>query len=169
MKAAPSQIRYEAHPSMLRMRPFATLLVLVLMLIGLLTAVLGNTALPASLAGALGQLDPRVLQTVGLVVFALAALQLLIWWVSTRTDHLQITDEEILRTHGLLSKQYTEIGMGSVRTIRVSQSLFQRIMNAGDIAVFTAGDVPELLVRGLPQPDRIRELVKARGGAASPA
>jgi hypothetical protein len=45
----------------------------------------------------------------------------------------------------------------------------QRIMNAGDIAVFTAGDVPELLVRGLPQPDRIRELVKARGGTATPA
>lgn len=169
MKAAPSQVRYQAHPSMLRMRPFTTFVVLVLMLLGLLTSVLGNLVLPASLAGSLGQLDPRALQAVGLVVFGLAALQLLLWWVSTRSDHLQITDDEILRTHGLLNKQYTEIGMGSVRTVRVSQSLLQRVMNAGDVAVFTAGDAPELQVRGLPNPDRIRELVKARAGAATPA
>jgi uncharacterized membrane protein YdbT with pleckstrin-like domain len=98
----------------------------------------------------------------------LSALRLLSWWVYTRTDLLKVTDDEILWTHGLLNKKYTELGMGSVRTVQVSQSLLQRLLNAGDLRVFTTGDLPELVVRGLPEPNRIRELVKARGTGAAP-
>jgi uncharacterized membrane protein YdbT with pleckstrin-like domain len=165
MSADTPQVRYDAHPSMMRMRPFATLLVLVLLLAGILVAVLGMGFLPESLSQQAAGLDTRVVQIVGIAVFALAAVQLLAWLVSTRTDRLKITDDEVLWTHGLLNKQYTEISMGSVRTVRVSQSLVQRLMNAGDITVFTTGDLPELVVRGLPDPGRVRELVKARGTA----
>ena len=151
--------RYDAHPSLLRMRPFATLLAILLLCGGILIAVLG-TQLPVHLIDP--QLDDRTVKIIGIAVFAVATLQLLIWWVSTRSDRLVITEDELIWTHGLLNKQYTEINMASVRTVRVSQSLFQRIMNAGDIQVFTAGDSPELMVRGLPDPARIRELVKAQ-------
>lgn len=150
--------RYDAHPSLLRMRPFATLLAILLLCGGILVAVLG-TQLPVHLIAP--QIDDRMVKMTGIAVFAAATLQLLIWWISTRSDRLIITEDELIWTHGLLNKQYTEISMTSVRTVRVSQSLFQRIMNAGDIQVFTAGDNPELMVRGLPDPARIRELVKA--------
>jgi len=166
MPADSSEVRYEAHPSMLRMRPFSTLLALALMLAGVLVAILGKGLLPALLPE---QLNDRVVQVVGIVVFALAAMQLLAWWVSTLSDRLKITDDEMLWTHGLMNKQYTEISMGSVRTVRVTQSLLQRLMNAGDITVFTTGDLPELVVRGLPEPNRVRELVKARSGDAAEA
>lgn len=166
MPADSSEVRYQAHPSMLRMRPFSTLLVLALMLAGILVAILGKGLLPALLPE---QLNDRVVQVAGIVVFALAALQLLAWWVSTLSDRLKITDDEVLWTHGLMNKQYTEISMGSVRTVRVTQSLLQRLMNAGDITVFTTGDLPELVVRGLPEPNRVRELVKARSGDAAEA
>jgi len=166
MPADSSEVRYEAHPSMLRMRPFSTLLALALMLAGVLVAILGKGLLPALLPE---QLNDRVVQVVGIVVFALAAMQLLAWWVSTLSDRLKITDDEMLWTHGLMNKQYTEISMGSVRTVRVTQSLLQRLMNAGDITVFTTGDLPELVVRGLPEPNRVRELVKARSGDTAEA
>jgi len=166
MPADSSEVRYQAHPSMLRMRPFSTLLALALMLAGVLVAILGKGLLPALLPE---QLNDRVVQVVGIVVFALAAMQLLAWWVSTLSDRLKITDDEMLWTHGLMNKQYTEISMGSVRTVRVTQSLLQRLMNAGDITVFTTGDLPELVVRGLPEPNRVRELVKARSGDTAEA
>jgi uncharacterized membrane protein YdbT with pleckstrin-like domain len=159
MSANQSAVRYEAHPSTIRMRPFATVLVLALLLLGLLVALTGTAFLPIPAPG----MDGKVVQVVGLAIFVIALLQLVFWWASTLTDHLKITDDEILWTHGLLNKQYTEIGMGSVRTVRVTQSLAQRLLNAGDIAVFTTGDIPELVVRGLPDPNRIRELVKAKG------
>jgi uncharacterized membrane protein YdbT with pleckstrin-like domain len=163
MPAAPSKIRYEAHPSLIRMRPFASVLAIALMLLGILVAIAGVGLLPASLSPQLAWLDPRVVQMGGILLFALSALQILIWWVSTRTDQLKITDDEVLWTHGLVNKKYTELGMGAVRTVQVSQSLLQRLLDAGDIRVFTTGDLPELVVRGLPDPGRIRELVKARG------
>lgn len=153
-----SKVLYEAHPSVLRMRPFGVLLALLLVAGGILVAVLGNAILPPPLSG---QLDGKILQMIGIGLFALATLQLLTWWVSARADRLVITDDELIWTHGLLSKEYTEINMTSVRTVRVSQSLFQRIMNAGDVTIFTAGDDPELSIRGLPDPDEVRELVKA--------
>ena len=152
-----SETLYEAHPSVFRMRPFGVLLAIVLLMGGILLAVLGSALLPSELAG---RVDVRALQVGGIGVFAVETFQLLLCWVSARADRLVITEDELIWTHGLLSKQYTEINMASVRTVRVSQSLLQRIMNAGDITIFTAGDTPELLVRGLPDPNAVRELVK---------
>jgi uncharacterized membrane protein YdbT with pleckstrin-like domain len=155
------EVLYEAHPSLLRTRPFGTLLTILLMLGGILVAVVGDQAMPPELKQQV-QLDGQTLQMIGIGVFAFATLQLLSWWVATLTDHLEITPDEILWTHGLLSKQYTEINMVSVRTVRVTQTLFQRLMNAGDITIYTSGDTPELVVRGLPDPSQIRELIKAQ-------
>lgn len=163
MSTTPTNVRYEAHPSLIRMRPFATLLVLGLMLLGVLVAVLGVGMLPPNLSRQAAQIDARLIQGAGILILALSTLRLLTWWISTRTDLLRITDDEILWTHGLVSKRYTEIGMGSVRTIQVSQGLLQRLLDAGDLRVFTTGDLPELVVLGLPDPGRVRELVKARG------
>jgi uncharacterized membrane protein YdbT with pleckstrin-like domain len=109
-------------------------------------------------------LDGKMLQIAGIGVFVLSTLQLMLWWLSTRTDRLVITDDELLWTHGLLNKEYTEINMASVRTVRVTQSLLQRVMDAGDVTIFTSGDAPELMVRGLPEPNLIREFVRAQPG-----
>jgi len=160
------EVLYDAYPSLLRSRPFGTLLTILLMLGGILVAVVGEQAVPPEFRPQV-QVDGRTLQMIGIGVFAFATLQILIWWVATLTDHLEITSDEILWTHGLLSKQYTEIHMASVRTVRASQTLFQRLMNAGDITVYTAGDTPELVVRGLPDPARIRELIKSQPNAGS--
>ena len=112
--------RYDAHPSLLRMRPFATLLAILLLCGGILVAVLG-TQLPVHLIAP--QIDDRMVKMTGIAVFAAATLQLLIWWVSTRSDRLVITEDELIWTHGLLNKEYTEISMASVRTVRVSPSV----------------------------------------------
>ncbi len=64
--------------------------------------------------------------------------------------------------HGLINKKYTEVNMSSVRTARVTQNLLQRILDAGDIEIYTAGDQPELVVRGLPRPNAIREYIKGQ-------
>ncbi|MTW21699.1 PH domain-containing protein [Allochromatium palmeri] len=155
------EVLYDAHPSLLRTRPFGTLLTMLLMLGGILVAVVGDQVIPPEFKSQV-RVDGQTLQMIGIGVFAFATLQLLTWWVTARTDHLEITADEILWTHGLLSKQYTEINMASVRTVRVTQTLFQRIMNAGDITIYTAGDTPELVVRGLPDPGQIREFIKAQ-------
>ena len=95
-----------------------------------------------------------------LIPVGIGILILLYWYLTMKADKLVIKDDEVIWTHGLLSKQYVEINMASIRTTRVEQTLLQRMLNAGKIEIFTAGDEPELSVNGMPNPDKIRELIK---------
>jgi uncharacterized membrane protein YdbT with pleckstrin-like domain len=148
-----SEALYDAHPSMIRSHPFPTLLAVALIPLGIAVALVGGQLVPqaAPVAGVLG-----------LAIAALAFLTLLSWYVRTKTDRLVIKDDEIVWTHGLLNKGYTEISMASVRTTRINQTLMQRILNTGDIEIYTSGDNPELVVKGLPDPSEIRRLIKGQ-------
>lgn len=148
-----SQVLYDAHPSLIRSRPFGTFLAFLMVIGGVAIALSGR----GSLALVPGELP---LGVVGIGLFGLGCLLLLSWFISVRMDRLQIKPDEIVWTHGLISKQYTEINMTSVRTVRVSQSILQRLLGAGDLAVYTAGDRPEMVIKGLPEPTRIRDLIK---------
>jgi len=153
-----SNVLYEASPSMVRMHPFGTLLVIALILLGILLAFAGASLL--SDAGVpVG--DKRVPGAIGIGLVVIGFARLFLWWAATWLDRLAIKENEIIWTHGLLNKQYTEINMASVRTVRVSQSILQRIMDAGDVTIFTSGDIPELVVKGLPKPGAIRDYIKS--------
>ena len=116
-----SEVLYEASPSLVRMNPFGTFLVILLLIAGI------ALSLPplAGVIGAMVGLPPEnanVISVLGLVIAAVAFLVLLVWYVKTKLDKLLIKKEEVVWTHGLLSKQYTEINMTSIRTVRVQQS-----------------------------------------------
>lgn len=103
-----------------------------------------------------------VVLAVLLIPVGVGIILLLYWYLLTKSDHLTIKSDEIVWTHGLINKQFTEINMSSVRTVRVSQSLIQRMLKAGDIAIYTAGDQPEVVIRGLPNPEEIRAHIKGQ-------
>jgi len=152
-----SQVLYEASPSLVRMNPFGSVL-LILALVG--GVILATPPVASGLSASLA-LDSRIISLVGLAGAALAFLWLLVWFVKTKMDHLVIKADEIVWTHGLLSKQYTEIAQTSIRTVRVQQSVLQRLMGAGDVLIYTAGDMPEVLIRGLPEPEKLRQYTSA--------
>ncbi|MGD2020053.1 MAG: PH domain-containing protein [Thiohalocapsa sp.] len=155
-----SEPLYAASPSVWRMRPFGTLIAWLLVLAGGYVVVTGSIPYVSDLLADV-QLPAWVdLRYVGYLLIAWGLLQLLGWWLSARFDHLQITQRELVWTHGFLNKQYTETNMASVRTVRVQQSLLQRLLNAGDLVVYTTGDEPELTIKGLPRPGEIRALIK---------
>jgi len=60
---------------------------------------------------------------------------------------------------GLLNKRRKEVTLANIRAVEVYQTLFNRIFDVGEVKVYTTGDHPEIVVRGLPQPQRIKELV----------
>ena len=152
-----SQVLYEASPSLVRMNPFGSVL-LILALVG--GVILATPPVAGGLSASLA-LDSRFVSLAGLAVAALAFLWLLVWFVKTKMDHLVIKADEIVWTHGLLSKQYTEIAQTSIRTVRVQQSILQRLMGAGDVLIYMAGDMPEVLIRGLPEPEKLRQYTSA--------
>lgn len=93
-------------------------------------------------------------------VFGVGLLILLWWHLGNKSSKLSINDNEILFEKGLLSKERSEVNLSSVRTIKIKQSFFNRIFGVGAIEIYTAGDDPEIVAKGMPDPNRVRELIK---------
>jgi len=95
-----------------------------------------------------------------IAAFGLGILILLWWFVQCKSTKLTVSDNEILFEKGILSKERTEVNISSIRTIRVKQSFFNRIFGVGTVEIYTAGDSAEFVAKGLPDPNKVRELVK---------
>jgi uncharacterized membrane protein YdbT with pleckstrin-like domain len=96
-------------------------------------------------------------------VFGIGLVILLVWYIATKAQTLTVTDQDLLYERGILSKSRSELRLSSIRSVRVNQTLFQRIFGTGDIEIFTAGDSPEVTAKGMPDPNRVRELVSENG------
>lgn len=94
-----------------------------------------------------------------LIAVAVGIVILLIWYVKSRSEKLTITTEDLHYERGILSKSRSELRLTSIRSVRVHQSLSQRMFGTGDIEIFTAGDTPEVTVKGMPDPNEVRELI----------
>jgi uncharacterized membrane protein YdbT with pleckstrin-like domain len=94
-------------------------------------------------------------------VRGIGLLILLTWHLKNKASKLSVNNNEILFEKGLLSKERSEVNLTSVRTTKVKQSFFNRIFGVGTIEIYTAGDSPEIIASGMPDPNKIRELIKA--------
>ncbi len=61
---------------------------------------------------------------------------------------------------GILSREMIELQASEIRTVKIKQSLFERIFRAGTLEIYTTGDAPEILIRGISKPNVIRETLK---------
>jgi uncharacterized membrane protein YdbT with pleckstrin-like domain len=96
-----------------------------------------------------------------LIPVAIGILILMYWYLKCKGTKLEINGDEIVLEEGLLSKERTELAISGIRTVKIKQSLFNRLFGVGTVAIFTAGDNPEIQAHGMPRPEVFRELVKA--------
>ena len=142
-----SDLLYSENPKMPRNNPFMFTLIIILNIAGLVAAI---------------RLDQQSLQIIGLVVWLGTVIWLLIWYIKIKSIKVSVTNNDILVERGLLRKNRKELAIDKIRTIEVDQDFIDRIFGVGMIKVFTAGDLPEIVVPGLPDPNKIRDLVKQK-------
>lgn len=97
--------------------------------------------------------------TMLLVPFGIGLIILIYWYLVCKTTTLELNQNDLLYSKGILNKDRIEIDIRSIRTVRVYQSLINRMFDVGTVSVFTAGDSPEIEVKGIPQPNDIREMI----------
>ena len=97
-----------------------------------------------------------------LLLSVVGILAIAVWWVMHKGERLALSEREVLLERGLLSKQRTEVALGSIRSVRITQSLGQRLFDVGHVEMFSAGDVAEIAIKNMPRPGRIRALAAAR-------
>lgn len=92
-------------------------------------------------------------------VFGIGLLILLVWHLKNKASKLVVFEDELLFEKGLLSKERSEVNLTSVRAVKVKQSFSNRIFGTGTVEIYTAGDEPEIVIHGIPDPNKIRELI----------
>ena len=95
-----------------------------------------------------------------LIPVVVGIVWLLVWYIRIKCTLLTVGDERVLLTRGVFAKERLEIELESIRTVRVDQSFVDRIFNCGILKIYTAGDNPELVQPGMPDPERLRSALR---------
>jgi membrane protein YdbS with pleckstrin-like domain len=117
------------------------------------------------IAGAVAALVERVpgwSDWVIVVVLAAAALWLLgryLRWVTTR---LVVTNSRIIERRGILGRAGREIPLSALTDIGYRQSIFERIIGAGDVVIESAGKDGQEVFSDLPHPAAIHNQIYAQ-------
>ena len=95
------------------------------------------------------------------IVFGLGLLILIPWYIQCRFQTLKLESGLVVYDAGFLSKKHVELQARMVRSIRIEQSLMQRICNIGSIYITSSGSSPEIIAIGMPKPKVLRDLITA--------
>jgi|SRR5581483_678402 len=90
----------------------------------------------------------------GLVLIAGGAL-------ANRVADWSVTSDRIIERRGLLSTYRREMELADIRSVEVSQRMFQRLLGLGDVTVASAASTDFVIRMGhIPDPARIAETVR---------
>ena len=96
-----------------------------------------------------------------LVAIAASALWLISRYGRWLTTHFVITNRRVIFRTGLLAKRGIEIPIDRVNTVHFNQSLWERMVGAGDLLIESGGETGQQRFTDIRQPDRIQRVLHA--------
>jgi len=100
-------------------------------------------------------------------VFGWLIIPLIVALVKRASLVLRVYPNRVVLETGLLSKNTAELFCSDIRLVNVRQGLLGRIVGIGHVAFTSTGDMPEQVAFGIPNPQKVKDLVMARKKAAS--
>ena len=91
--------------------------------------------------------------------WAVVAIAIFLYMVVRRASiSLTVRPDEVALDQGILNRKSIEISYSSIRTVEVTQTLMQRILNLGDLFIASSGTGEyEMQIRDMPDPHAIRD------------
>jgi uncharacterized membrane protein YdbT with pleckstrin-like domain len=109
-----------------------------------------------------------------LILFVIYPLRRFIQWI---TSHFVVTNQRIIHRQGWIAKTSMEVPLQRINDVRFHQSIFERMVGAGDLIIESAGtrgqevfsDIrhPEAMQRTIYERAQTREMGMSGGGAAT--
>jgi uncharacterized membrane protein YdbT with pleckstrin-like domain len=100
-------------------------------------------------------------RTVALLATAAVAAGWAVWLgarlISWQTTHFVVTTDRLVFRSGILSKHTRDIPLEKVNDLASSQSLFERIIGAGDLVIESAGERGQETFSDIPHPDAVQQ------------
>ncbi len=124
--------------------------------------------LVAAIAGVLFELFGAGSGTVFLVILAIVALTVLVGFVKRVATTYTITDRRLNIRRGILSREVQETRLERVQNVNYRQSVYQRLVQIGDVDFDTAaGDDYNFVFAGVADPDDVVHRVDQATGAGA--
>lgn len=90
------------------------------------------------------------------VVLVAAAIWLLARYAHWATTSLVLTNHRLVHRTGVIAKSGVEIPLDHINDISYRQTVFERVIGAGDVVVESAGKTSQEVFEDLPKPGRIQ-------------
>jgi len=144
-------IIFEGHPSWRAILGFYLKGVLIAVVLGIIAKLLGSTS------------------TVFVVVLVVLALTLLIGFLKRWATTYTITTRRLNIKRGIISREIQETRLERVQNVNYSQSVYQRIMQIGDVDFNTAasGGDYDFIFYGVADPEDVVQRVDRATGAGA--
>jgi membrane protein YdbS with pleckstrin-like domain len=101
----------------------------------------------------------------GLVILALAAINLIFRGLQWYFEMLVVTDRRVRFSRGLLLRRTSEIPLRQVNDITTEQGIIGRILHFGRLHIDSGNALGDELVTFVPNPVRLRQLLASLGDA----
>ena len=115
-------------------------------------------AIAATAASAL-MLSAPAISMVMVAVLALAVVFLLVRYARWTTTNFVVTNERLIHREGVIAKNGIEIPLDRVQTIRFNQSIFERMMGAGDLLIESAGETGQNRFTDIRKPNVVQNVI----------
>jgi uncharacterized membrane protein YdbT with pleckstrin-like domain len=93
---------------------------------------------------------------VAIAVFAIGPLRPIVHWA---TSHFVLTSTRIIRRSGWIAKESIEIPLEKISDVRFRQSVFERMVRAGDLTIESAGRTGQERLHSCRDPERVQKKI----------
>jgi uncharacterized membrane protein YdbT with pleckstrin-like domain len=97
---------------------------------------------------------------IGLLILIWYPLRAFIAWV---TSNFAVTSDRIIHREGFLSKHTMEIPLEAINDIRFQQSLFERMVGAGDLVIQSASEFGRNVFANVRNPEHVQRTIYEQG------
>jgi uncharacterized membrane protein YdbT with pleckstrin-like domain len=139
--------------------------------------VLGIVVLTAGPDGTAGD----VLKVISIAALVVTAIWVVVRYLKWMTTHFVITSHRLIFRTGVLAKSGVEIPLERVNNVNFNQSVFERMLGAGDLLIESGGEDGQSRFSDIKHPDQVQRLIHSQvelaaerrasygGGGARPA
>jgi len=96
-------------------------------------------------------------------LFGVTAIVSLLWlgvrWLVWRTTHFVITSDRLIARKGIIAKSGIEIPLERVNNVSFNQSIFERVIKAGDLLIESGGEEGQQRFTDILRPDEVQNLI----------
>lgn len=103
----------------------------------------------------------KYLAWLAVALIVVSALWLLWRYLSWITTNFVITSHRLIFRHGVIGKSGVEIPLERVNNVNFNQTVFERLLGAGDLLIESGGEDGQQRFTDVRHPDRVQNLVHA--------